>query len=110
MAFLSSRTILIVLTLITAVVHLGLGFTEPNNLFILNGVGYLVLLYLTFWTPAALKGQSGLIRWVFIGYVALTIIAYFANWGVDGFSQVVGMITKVVELLLLIGLLQSRGK
>jgi len=110
MAFLSSRTTLIVLTLITAAVHLGLGFTEPNNLFILNGVGYLVLLYLTFWTPGALKGQSGLIRWVFIGYVVVTIIAYFANWGVDGFTQVVGMITKVDELLLLIGLWQSRGK
>ncbi len=110
MAFLSSRTTLIVLTLFTAFVHLGLGITEPNTLFIVNGAGYLVLLFLTFWTPAALKGQAGMFRTVLMAYAALTIVAYFLNWGLDGFTQVVGIITKAVELLLVIGLWQSRGK
>lgn len=109
MSFLSSRNTLIGLTAITGLIHLGLGIATSDNLFILNGVGYLVLLYLTFWTPAALKGQSGLIRWALIGYTAVTIIGYFASWGLDGFTQVVGMITKVVEVLLLVGLWQSRS-
>ncbi|HUF37195.1 MAG TPA: hypothetical protein VMN57_01620 [Anaerolineales bacterium] len=110
MAFLSSRTMIIILTLITAAVHLMLGLTQPDStIFLLNGIGYLVLLYLTLWTPGALKGQAGLIRWVFIAYTAVTIIAYFAAWGLDGFTQVMGIITKAVELLLIVGLLQSRG-
>ena len=110
MAFLSSRTAIIVLTLITGGYHLFLGITQSNPLFILNGVGYLVLLYLTFWTPAALKGQAGLIRWAYIGYTAVTIVAYFLSWRGDSFNQIDGVIIKVVELLLILGLLQSRGK
>jgi hypothetical protein len=110
MAFLSSRTTLIVLTLITGGYHLFLGFTTSNPLFIVNGVGYLALLYLTFWAPAALKGQAGLIRWVFIGYTALTFVAYFLSWRGDSFNQIDGVIIKAVELLLILGLWQSRGK
>ena len=68
-----------------------------------------MLLYLKFWTPAALKGQSSLIHWALIGYVAVTIIGYFASWGLEGFSQPVGMLTKVIEVLLLVGLWQTRS-
>jgi hypothetical protein len=110
MAFLSSRTTIIVLTLITAGYHLFLGISQSDTLFLLNGAGYLVLLYLTFWTPAALKGQAGLIRWAFIGYTVVTIIAYFLAWRGDAFNQIDGVIIKAVELLLVIGLWQSRGK
>jgi hypothetical protein len=111
MAFLSSRNTLIVLTLFTAAVHLYLGLTQPDStIFILNGIGYLALLFASFWTPGFLKAQAGLIRWVFIGYVALTIIAYFAQWGLGGFADPLGLPTKIAELLLLIGLWQSRGK
>jgi hypothetical protein len=110
MSILSSRTAIIALTLVTAGVHLFLGYSEGSAMFYANGAGYLTLLFLTFWTPAFLKGQTALIRWAFIGYAVITIIAYFASWGVEGFSQIVGMITKVDELLLVIGLWQSKGK
>ena len=111
MAFLSSRTVITILTLFTAAVHLYLGISQPDStIFLLNGIGYLVLLFLTFWTPGFLKGQAGLIRWVFIGYAALTIIAFFAQWGLGGFGDPIGITTKVVEFLLILGLLQSRGK
>ena len=111
MAFISSRNGITILTLFTAAVHLYLGLTDPNGtLFLLNGLGYLGLLFLTFWTPSFLKGQAGLIRWAFIGYAALTIVMYFVSWGMDGFTQVMGMVTKVVEVLLLLGLWQSRNK
>jgi hypothetical protein len=110
MSFLSSRTVLIVLTLITAAVHLMLGLQPDSALFLLNGIGYLVLLFLAFFTPGSLKAQAGLFRMVLMAYALVTIVAYFLNWGMDGFTQVLGMITKIVELLLVIGLWQSRGK
>jgi hypothetical protein len=114
MAFLSSRTTIIVLTLITAGYHLFLGLFplgEPLEwMFVLNGIGYFTLLFLTFWPPAALKGQAGLIRWAFIGYTIVTIIAYFLAWRGDAFNQIDGVIIKAVELLLVLGLWQSRGK
>ena len=108
MSFLSSRNGIIILAAITGVVHLALGIGTSNNLFILNGVGYFALLYATFWTPGFLKGQSALIRWAFIGYTAITILAYFGSWGLEGFTQPMGMVTKVVEVLLLIGLWRSK--
>ena len=108
MAFIASRTGIIVLTLITGVIHLALGIFQSDTLFLLNGVGYLVLLYLTFWAPAFLSGQASLIRWAFIAFTLVTIIAYFGAWGLEGFSQPVGLLTKIVEVLLLIGLWRSK--
>lgn len=109
MAFIKSRNGITILTLITAVIHLALGFSQSNTLFLLNGAGYAALLYATFWTPAFLKGQAGLVRWAFIGYTALTIVLYFASWGLDGFTQPMGLLTKLVEVLLLAGLWQARA-
>ena len=109
MAFIKSRSGIIALALITAAIHLALGIGQGNSLFILNGLGYAALLYASFWTPAFLKGQSGLIRWAFIGYTALTIILYFASWGLDGFLQPIGLLTKLVEALLIAGLWQTRS-
>lgn len=110
MSFISSRNGITILTLLTALIHLFLGLTQGDTLFLLNGAGYLVLLYLTFWAPAALKGQASLIRWAFIAYAAATIIGYFVSWGMDGFTQVVGMFVKLIEVLLIVGLWQSKGK
>jgi len=105
MGFLGSRNTIIVLTVITAVVHLvilNLGGLQP--LFALNGIGYLALLWALFWPPSFLKGQSALVHYAFIAYTVLTIVMYFAQPSAGGFTNPLGVVTKIDELLLAIGL------
>ena len=86
--------------LFTAIVHLVLG----DLLTLLNGLGYLVLLA-AFLLPA-LAERRELLRWVLIGYTAITIAAFFivhadGSWQADG----LGLMTKVVEVILILLLL-----
>ncbi len=81
------RYLIILLTLITAAIHIyfyttgpGLAFSGPDILFtffLLNALGYLVLvglLYLPLGLPDSLHR---LVRPVFIGFTILTILLYF---------------------------------
>lgn len=93
---------IIALTVITAVIHLALGlfFGEINPMFLLNGVGYLVLLAALYFIPQ-LAPQRSLIRWVLLVYTAITFILYFVfNWP-DVWGPI-GLIDKGVELVLII--------
>ncbi len=105
------RSWVILFTLITAFIHILIGFPGIpfglDTLLLLNGIGYLVLLWLWLNPPAALS--RGLVTWVFMAYTAVTIIAYFAVWGADGLRSPVGMLTKVDEALLIAALFKSRG-
>lgn len=83
------------LTLVTAVIHFTLLF--PDVLFILNGLGYLGLLAGLYFLPQ-LAGQRALIRWVFIGYTALTIILFFV---MNPERPPLGLFTKAVEAVLI---------
>lgn len=97
----SLRTIIIVLTLITAVVHgIILNFSGFSPLFALNAVAYLALLgALVFDFPA---GQSKLVHYAFIAFTAVTIVAwYFINY-LNGFGSLLGYLTKLDELLLIV--------
>jgi hypothetical protein len=101
------RNLIIVLTLITALVHLvllnlGMGTIDP--LFTLNGLGFLALLYAYLNDVPA--GRKSLVRWAFMAYTAVTILAWFALNG--DFSSPVGLITKLDELLLLVLLATDR--
>lgn len=122
MSFLSSIQVISILTMITAVIHLFLGINgglslDPsdglNILFVLNGVGYIYLLVAVFWRPNFLKDQNPLLRRVFIAYVGLTIVLYFVvnipQYGlVSTLTSPLGIFTKIVEVLLLIGILLSK--
>lgn len=73
------RVAIIVLTLFTAIVHvwLGLGFLDSGGwAFVLNGAGYitLLILYLLDWQP--LVRLRWIVRWLFIAYTAVTVIAW----------------------------------
>ena len=93
---------IILLTAITAVIHLSIGGT----LFLLNGLGYLGLLLL-FYLP--FFGQwRGAIRWLFIGYTILTIVLYFVFSGADSFQNMLGLATKLVEVILVVLLFLNR--
>ncbi|HVN54660.1 MAG TPA: hypothetical protein VMT46_10045 [Anaerolineaceae bacterium] len=86
---------IVVLTLITAIVHLTRNF--PDITFILNGLGYLSLLAALYFLPLPiLRERRGLIRYVFMGFTALTIFL----WIIFGERSFVGYATKIVELAL----------
>lgn len=99
------RTLIVLLTLITAVIHFYFFTTESGllfTMFLLNGLGYLVLLgllYLQLGLPTSVKQ---LIRPVFIGYASLTIVLYFIISAIYGiWSAPLAPISKVVEVILI---------
>ena len=105
------RTLIIILTLITVVIHFyffatgpGLVLTGPNLLytfFLLNALGYLGLLgllYLPLGLPMSLKRR---VRPVLIGYTILTIVLYIIISAQSGiWSAPLAPIAKVDEVIL----------
>ncbi|MDX1415792.1 MAG: hypothetical protein R3293_16460 [Candidatus Promineifilaceae bacterium] len=98
---------IIVLTIITALIHLGLGVTFLPDffgiLFLLNGITYLLLLAGLYFIPQ-LANRRSLIRWLLLAFTALTFVLYFAfNWpDIWGLG---GIVDKTVELILIVLLL-----
>ncbi len=103
------RLAIIVLTLITAGIHLYLnvrmGRFDPA--FTANGLGYLALMVALLWPPpflaGMLKGREALLHYVYMGFTAVTIIAYFAI-SAEAFTDPLGLFTKAVEVLLIVAL------
>lgn len=87
---------IMLLALATAAIHLWLGV--PNNLlmFILNGIGYLVLVT-ALYLPQLRQYQS-LIRWVLIIYTAITVIAWIAI----GERSTIAYVDKLIEVALIV--------
>lgn len=94
------------LTLVTAVIHLLLGIQFGNVLFILNFLGYVALVVALYFLPQ-FASQRALIRWGLLGYAALTIVLYFVI-NPDPLGSVFGLITKAVEVVLIILLIMDR--
>jgi hypothetical protein len=87
---------IVVLTLVTAIVHLTLVF--PSPMFILNGLGYLVLLAALYLPIPQLTGYHRLVRWVLLGYTALTVVL----WVIMGSRIPIAYVDKLVELVLIV--------
>lgn len=90
---------IVVLTIITALVHLSLNFPDP--VFILNGLGYLTLLAALYLPVLRVAPYRGLVRWVLIGYAALTVILWLAI----GLRTPTGYLTTLDEVVLILLLL-----
>ena len=103
--FTSKQLGIIILTILTALIHLFLGVSSLGDgffgvVFILNGLGYLALLAGLYFLPQ-LAGQRALIRWALLGFTAVTFILYFAfNW--PDVWGVMGLLTKAIELVLIV--------
>ena len=101
------RIAIAVLTLATALIHLYLPFRsgqfQPLFGFIANGLGYLVLLGLFLAKPPFVAGREKPLHYVYIGYTVVTIVAYFAI-SPDRFGDPLGLITKAIEVLLVVAL------
>jgi hypothetical protein len=104
---------IIALTVVTAAIHiwLGLGFLDAGGwIFVLNGVGYLALLALLYDNHPALAPHRTLVRWVLIGYTALTVIAWlfigtgspFAGPVRMGTQTMIAYLDKAVEITLIV--------
>lgn len=98
------RNAIAILTVLTAVIHLVLVLPQgiPGGLpFLLNGIGYFVLLALLWFKPSFVAGRERLLYYAFIGFTAVTIVAYFAVNGAASFANPVGLADKVIEALLI---------
>ena len=95
----TTRLLIIILGLFTAIVHLillNIGPYGVQYLFVLNGLGYLGLLgALVFRIP---KGKERLVHYAFMAYTLVTILA----WVAIGTRSTLGYSTKLVEVLLII--------
>lgn len=102
----SAHIAMILLALVTAGIHFSLLF--PNPMFILNGLGFLSLLAAYFLPLPIVKDRRALVRWVFIGYTAVTILAWVAIGDKSWPAGALGYTAKLVELVLLFLLWRDR--
>ncbi len=95
---------IVLLTLITAGAHLYLASQPDEDLrfwFLLNGVGYLVLLAAS--QLPQLAPIHTIVRWVLIGYALLTIILWFLLGSISqGQLELFDITVKVVEAALVV--------
>jgi len=89
------RVGIITLTLGTALIHLSLNF--PDLGFMLNGLGYLTLLAALYLPVPQVARYRDIVRWVLIGYAALTILL----WILLGDRTAIGYTAKAIEVALI---------
>jgi hypothetical protein len=100
------RILIIILTLITAGIHIYFYTTDPKGgllftMFLLNALGYLGLLGLLYLPLRLPDSLHRLVRPVFIGYTILTIVLYIIISASSGIWSVpLAPIAKVDELIL----------
>jgi hypothetical protein len=90
----------------TALIHFSLLF--PNPLFILNGLGYLALLAAYFLPIDIAKRYHKLVRWAFIAFTFVTIVAWVAIGDKSWPAGSLGYVTKLIEVVLIVLLLVDR--
>ncbi|MEZ4516699.1 MAG: hypothetical protein R3C44_07625 [Chloroflexota bacterium] len=106
--------LIILLSIATGLIHLVLGISQLNGSdllpisFILNGLAYLALIVALYFLPQ-FKHMHGLLEWALIILAAATIVLYFVFNGMEGLSSPLGLITKGIELLLIIALVYDLG-
>ena len=102
------RIAIIVLTLITAIVHLALAIMDITGghiggltyAFIANGLGYIVLLAALFMDVPYFRNHRDVAHWLLIAFAGVTLIGYFV---MNGFQfGPAAIIAKAAEVLLII--------
>jgi hypothetical protein len=91
---------IIIFTLATASIHFSLLF--PDYKFILNGLGYLGLLVIYFLPLEFLRERHNLIRWLYIAFAAVTILAWLAIGDKSWPGGALGYMTKLIEIGLIV--------
>ena len=93
------------LTMATALMHFFLVF--PSLLFMLNGVGYVVLLAALYLPIAQLAPYRRQIRWALMAYTAVTIVIGFSILALSNFipSVYFGLLTSLVMFIAILSAL-----
>ncbi len=91
---------IIILTPTTALIHFTLLF--PDFMFILNSLGYLALLAAYFLPIDLARKNHNLVRWLFILYTVVTIIAWVMIGDKSWPAGALGYGTKLIEVVLII--------
>jgi len=102
----TTQIVIVALTVITALLHLVLGLGMLGDtlgiLFILNFVGYIVLVAALYFVPQ-LADRRSLIRYALIAFTAVTVIA----WIFMGTRGPGAYVDKVIEVVLIVLLFQE---
>jgi hypothetical protein len=103
---------IILLTVATAFIHLFLAFSALSQgdmttlmMFLLNGVGYLVLLAAYYLPLPFARDHHGLVRWAFIAFTAVTII----GWVAFGARNTIAYVDKLAEVAIIVLLVTDRS-
>lgn len=94
-----AKIAIILLTIATAGIHFSLLFPDP--IFILNGLGFLTLLAAYFLPLPFAKDNRSLVKWAFMGYTAVTILAWVAIGEKSWPAGMMGYLTKLIEVSLM---------
>jgi hypothetical protein len=90
---------IILLTVATALVHLALGLPRPDILFILNGIGYLVLVGALYLPVPQLSAYHALIRYALMAFAAVTIVGWIV---IGDKTLIIGYFDKAAETALIV--------
>lgn len=93
--------IIVLAAVATALIHIVLAFQFPGGVdpvFVLNGLGYLVLTALLFAPLPALARYHNILRWILIAYTLVTVVA----WYFIGVRSTVAYVDKAIEVLLIV--------
>lgn len=97
---------IILLALATALIHIYLALfaikPSPDIVFLLNGLGYMGLTAALYLPLGFLARWRSLIRWVLIGYTALTLLLWVFMALLPGTTTGIGWITKAIEVALIV--------
>jgi hypothetical protein len=112
-SFGAKQIVIILLTVITAFVHLslaffafGLGDMTTTVMFALNGLGYLALLAAYYLPLQFFQRYHHLLRWALIAFAAVTVLA----WAVMGTRSTLAYVDKLVELALIVLLFTDKNR
>jgi hypothetical protein len=107
------RIAIIVLTLITAIVHLGIALLHITRgeaggldyVFLGNGIGYIALLAALFADVPYFRDHRDIAHWLLIAFAGITLIGFFAlniSHLTEALLSPPALISKTAELLLII--------
>lgn len=107
--------LIILLALATGGIHLFLGISQLGGAdqllpisFVLNGLAYIGLILALYFLPGFSRYRT-LLQWALIALSAVTIALYFYFNGLPGLSSPLGMITKGIELALIVAVVYDLG-
>lgn len=108
--------VIIVLTFATGLIHLTLGVTQLGQddsflpiAFILNSVTYIGLV-IGIYFIGALRPYQRTLKWLLAALAAVTIVLYFVFNGAGGLSSPIGLVTKAIEVALIVAIFISNRR